>query len=285
MSAKLLEKLQSADARQTKSDILIANYIERNLADLPFETAKSIAEGVGVSQMTVGRYLRRLGYEGLEDLKRKMRKGAARTAWQVSGQWDRLQDDARDGRLLAELIQQQIDDLGAIYEVTLSEAWKQAVHELANAEEVYVAAWQNVRGVAQYFANQISYARPGVAFADGLNGTYSEILDGNCKNRCLVLMDVRRFSSKARPLAEEAARSGVHVILVTDDACTWARDIDATALIMPGAKGPLWDGAATSVAVLDLLVANLVVELGDDINARVDRLTELQDLFGDFEKE
>ncbi|TDQ67233.1 RpiR family transcriptional regulator [Maritalea mobilis] len=285
MSAKLLELLQSPEARQTKSDHLIANYIERNLAEMPFETAKSIAEGVGVSQMTVGRYLRRLGYEGLEDLKREMRKGAARTAWQVSGQWDRLQDDARDGRLLAGLIQQQIDDLGAIYNITLSAEWKQAVHELATAEEVYVAAWQNVRGVAQYFANQISYARPGVAFADGLNGTYSEILDGRCKNRCLVLMDVRRFASKARLLAEEAARSGVKVILVTDDSCIWAREIEATALIMPGAKGPLWDGAATSVALLDLLVANLVVEMGNSINARVDRLTELQDLFGDFEKE
>ncbi|WP_029040389.1 MurR/RpiR family transcriptional regulator [Cucumibacter marinus] len=283
MSAKIIERLQAPDVRQTKTDILIANYIERNLAELPFETAKSIAHGVGVSQMTVGRYLRRLGYDGLEELKREMRQSQSRTAWQVRGRIDRLQDDIKDGRLLAEVIQQQIDDLSSIYDITLSKAWKNAITEVATAEEVYVAAWQNVRGVAQYFAYQVGYARPKATFVDGLNGTYAEILDGSCDNRCLVLLDVRRFAAKARPLAEEAAKAGVKVILVTDDACVWAREVDAIPLIIPGARGPLWDGAATIVALLDLFVANLVVELGDTVNERVDRLTNLQDRFGDFE--
>lgn len=37
------------------------------------------------------------------------------------------------------------------------------------------------------------------------------------------------------------------------------------------------------VALLDLMISNVVVELGDKVNARVDRLTRLQDVFGDFE--
>ena len=101
MARDIASKLKSPDARQTKSDILIANFIERNLADLPFETAKSIAQSVGVSQMTVGRYLRRLGYDGLDELKREMRQGVNRTAWQVKGKFDRLRKDARDGKLIA----------------------------------------------------------------------------------------------------------------------------------------------------------------------------------------
>ena len=283
MSTTILARLRAPDLRQTKSDILISNYIERNLAELPFETAKSIAERVGVSQMTVGRYLRRLGYDGLEELKQEMRNGSSRTAWQVKGKFDRLQADIRQGRLLAELIQQQIDDLGQIYELTVSKEWRQAVKALVEAEEVYVAAYQNVRGLAQYFAAQISYARPKVQFVDGLNGTYAELLDGSGDNRCLFLFDVRRFAYKARPLAEEARRAGVTVILLSDDACTWAKEVSDIPIIMPGARGPLWDGAATPAALLDLMLANLIVELGDTVNARVDRLTRLQDIFGDFE--
>ena len=201
MSATLLTRLRKAEARQTKTDILISNYIERNLAELPFETAKSIAESVGVSQMTVGRYLRRLGYDGLEDLKQEMRKGSSRTAWQVKGKFDRLQDDIREGRLLAQLIEQQIGDLTQMYEITVSPEWHDAIKAIAEAEEVYVAAYQNVRGVAQYFAAQLSYARPKVQFLDGLNGTYSELLDGSAENRLLILTDVRRFAAKALTLA------------------------------------------------------------------------------------
>ncbi len=69
MSKEILIRLQSAELRKSKADKLIASYIERNLAELPFETAKSIAERLGISQMTVGRYLRRLGFDGLEELK------------------------------------------------------------------------------------------------------------------------------------------------------------------------------------------------------------------------
>ena len=283
MSASILTKLRSPGLRQTKSDILISNYIEWNIAELPFETAKSIAEHVGVSQMTVGRYLRRLGYDGLEDLKRDMRQGRNRTAWHVKGKFERLQQDARQGRLLAELIQAQMDDLGHMYEITVSSEWQQAIDALVSAEEVYVAAWQNVRGVAQYFASQLSYARPKVQFVDGLNGTYGELLDDAGPSRCLLLFDVRRFAAKARPLAEEARAAGVKVILVSDDTCVWAHEVSDIPIILPGARGPLWDGAASTVALLDLMIANLIVELGDSVNARVDRLTRLQDRFGDFE--
>lgn len=283
MSKSIVSKLRSPDLRQTKSDALLANYIERNLAELPFETAKSIAQKVGVSQMTVGRYLRRIGYDGVEELKREMRTSASRTAWQVKGKFDRLKTDIREGKFLAALIQQQVDDLSHLYEITVSREWLQAIDVLLNVEEVYVAAYQNVRGVAQYFASQLSYARPNVQFVDGLNGTYVELLDGSCKDRCLFLLDVRRFASKARSLAEQARAAGVKVILLSDDACIWAHEVSDIPIIMPGARGPLWDGAATMVALLDLMISNVVVELGDNVNARVDRLTRLQDIFGDFE--
>ncbi|MGN6145798.1 MurR/RpiR family transcriptional regulator [Ollibium composti] len=283
MARDIAAKLKSPDARQTKSDVLIANYIERNLAELPFETAKSIAQNVGVSQMTVGRYLRRLGYGGLDELKREMRQSAHRTGWQVKGNFERLRRDAREGKLIAALIQQQIDDLGHIYEITMSPQWNQAIDLLIGAEEVFIAAYQNVRGVAQYFASQLSYARPRVEFVDGLNGTYVEVLDGSVENRCLFLFDVRRFANKARPLAEEARAAGVKVILLTDDACVWAQDVSDVALVMPGARGPLWDGAAITVSLMDLMISHVIVELGDKVNQRVDRLTRLQDVFGDFE--
>ena len=283
MSSNILSRLRSADLRQTKSDILIANYIERNLTEMPFETAKSIAQGVGVSQMTVGRYLRRLGYDGLEELKREMRRSATRTAWNVKGRFELLQRDTREGKLLAELIQQQIEDLSDVYELTTSPQWRDAIKALVSAEEVFVAAYQNVRGIAQYVASQLSYARPKVSFVDGLNGTYSEMLDGSCEDRCLLLFDVRRFAAKAKPLAEECRANGIKVVLVTDDTCTWARDVGAIPVVLPGARGPLWDGAATTVALLDLMIANVIVELGDTVNQRVDQLTRLQDVFGDFQ--
>jgi DNA-binding MurR/RpiR family transcriptional regulator len=284
LSKEVLKRLQDADMRKSKSDKLIANYFERNLTELPFETAKSIAARLEISQMTVGRYLRRLGFDGLDEMKAALRRGGrSNPAWQVKGSMDRFQQDLRDGKFLAGLLQQQIDNLGRIYDLTTTPEWQRTIDALISASEVYVAAYQNVRGIAQYFASQLSYTRPRVAFMDGLNGTYAELLDGSVDGRVLFLHDVRRFAAKARPLAEEARRAGVKVILLTDEFCPWVEEASDIALVVPGSHGPLWDGAATMTAVMDLVLSNIIVLTGNDVDERVQLLTRLQDVFGDFE--
>lgn len=283
MAQRILKLLQDEALRRSKSDKLIANYLERNIADLPFETAKSIAARLELSPMTVGRYLRRMGFDGLDQLKHELRRGSSNPAWQVKGPVDRLREDISGGKLLAGLIQQQIDNLGQIYGVTTSPEWRQTIEALVGASEVYVAAYQNVRGIAQYFASQLSYTRPRVQFVDGLNGTYAELLDGSVSGRLLFLHDVRRFASKARPLAIEARRAGVKVVLITDEFCPWGSEVSDICLVVPGSHGPLWDGAATITAVLDLMLSNVIVVLGDEVSERVEQLTRLQDIFGDFE--
>lgn len=283
MSKRILKLVQSDDLRRSKSDKLLAHYIERNIADLPFETARSIAQRLQLSPMTVGRYLRRMGFDGLDELKNELRHGSANPAWQVKGRFEGLEQDRQEGKLLAGLIQQQIDNLTHIYGVVQSSEWQKTIDALIGATEVYVAAYQNVRGVAQYFASQLSYTRPRVQFVDGLNGTYSELLDGSVEGRLLFLHDVRRFAAKARPLAQEARRAGVKVVLLTDEFCPWGPEVSDICLIVPGSHGPLWDGAATMTAVMDLMLSNIIVVLGEEVNERVETLTRLQDIFGDFE--
>ena len=99
MSKSLLTLLRASENRLSKTDRPFSAHFERNLHELPFETAKPIAERVGVSQMTIGRYLRRLGFDDLDGLKQHLRHGEHRTARQVTGHFDRLQKDAQVDRL------------------------------------------------------------------------------------------------------------------------------------------------------------------------------------------
>jgi len=285
MPKEILERLNSSDLRRSRSDRILAQYMERHLAELPFETARSIAAKVGVSPMTVGRFLRRAGFDGMEPLKQELRNARTNPAWQMKGRVDTLQADIREGKLLAQLINQQIDNLQSVYDLTTGPEWQEAIDALIAATEIHVTAYQNIRGIAEYTAAQLSYARPRVRYSDGLNGTYSEILDGATDGRLLFMIEVRRFASKALPLAVEARKAGVKVILLTDDFCPWIEEAADIALVIPGAHGPLWDGSAMIVAVIDLLLANLIVVLGDEVDERVQMLTRLQDVFGDFEED
>ncbi len=76
---------------------------------------------------------------------------------------------------------------------------------------------------------------------------------------------------------------GVKVILLTDEFCPWASEVADIALIVPGSHGPLWDGAATMTAIMDLMLSHIIIQLGSQVDERVQSLTRLRDIFGDFE--
>ncbi|MEP6908372.1 MAG: MurR/RpiR family transcriptional regulator, partial [Pseudoxanthomonas sp.] len=76
----MIKDLQNKLKRQwetfTTSEQKIAAYLLHNLSGIPFETAASLGQRVGVSPMTVGRFLRTLGYAGLNELKKDLRGNA-----------------------------------------------------------------------------------------------------------------------------------------------------------------------------------------------------------------
>ena len=78
MIKDLQKKLKSRWDTFTTSEQKIATHLLQNPGGIPFETAASLGQRVGVSAMTVGRFLRNLGYAGLNELKEELRGDAAR---------------------------------------------------------------------------------------------------------------------------------------------------------------------------------------------------------------
>ena len=60
-----------------------------NLSSLPFETAASVAAKVGMSEASVGRFCRSIGYRHLKDLKSSLQVDFGEKAWLIG---DRLKD-------------------------------------------------------------------------------------------------------------------------------------------------------------------------------------------------
>lgn len=280
----LRAKLNDLAGAGTPAERKLARYFLDNLNDLPFETAASIAEKMRVSPMTVGRFLRRLGYQGHDALKAAMRGGAVSSAWQITDRIDVLRRDLADGSLLADLMTEQIETLHRIYEMSNQKPWTDAVSAILTAQDVFVASYQNIGGIARYFTEQLAYARPRVRYMDGLNGTYVELLDKPPQGSMLILIDTRRYASKSRLLAQAASRAGHPVVVVTDQYCDWLDPRRHHALVLPVSRFRVWDCFMSLAALLDFLVTSVVIASGDESRARTERIALLQDMFGDFDK-
>lgn len=276
MSRDLVLAKLHMEGERTQSETVLARYFATHLDDLPFETAASIAKRVGVSAVTVGRFLRSLGYQRLTDLTQELRGHAPSSAWQL-----KAKENGNGTSIQAKQLKAHVDNLTRVFDQSNGANWQAAVKLLADQANVFVASFQNLRGIGHYFAAQLDYARAGVRFVDGQDGTFADIFDAERKKSCLLVIDSRRYARKAALLAERAHAAGIKVIAVTDIYCPWLGQADL-ALTDPGEGEVFWDSAVSTVALLELLLEAVIERLGPKVTERMEYLTDLQDGFGDF---
>ncbi|MDR3097549.1 MAG: MurR/RpiR family transcriptional regulator, partial [Paraburkholderia sp.] len=96
MSTAFAHTVEASFASLTPTAKRIASYMLSNLERLGLETADQIAQQTGTSGISVGRFLRSVGYRNLDDLKRELR-GAQTRPWFITDRLDAWRSERLDG--------------------------------------------------------------------------------------------------------------------------------------------------------------------------------------------
>lgn len=276
------DRIADQFARMTRSERSIASYMLGNLHLLPFENAAGIAAKVGVSQMTVGRFLRSIGYSGIADLKAELRDAALSPGLKVSGRLERIRANSGAGADLHRNLQMEVNALVSVYEYAGTPLWDRAVGRLVEADHVFVAGFQTLSGLASDFAARLQYLRPGVSVLDGKDGTFAELLAGTSANPCLVLFEMRRYTRFSRLLAEKAQQRGIGMFLICDRHCHWARDHTDAVFSLNTDSNLFWDSQTPFLSLTNLMLDHVVRRLQGSVDARLKSMAGLQEYFGAF---
>jgi len=259
----------------SKADKAIASYMVGSLTELPFETAASIAAKVQVSEATVGRFCRSIGYENFKTLKEQLKGQVGDHPWLMSDRLNELRKNSEnDAAHSARGMEMEIAALVSVYEMAATQNWRNVAKRLATLDRVFVAGFQTERGLAQYFANQLQYVRDGVTLMDLAAGNFAELLATD-KPACLVLFEARRYSRQAKVLAQEAQAAGFPVTLVTDVFCDWGNEVADEVFAVPTQVNQFWDSTAHMASLGNLLINSVFMELGPGAGDRMNRIAEL----------
>lgn len=276
----LRQRLAESLATATKAEAAIAGYFLNNMDGLPFETAASVAERIGVSEASVGRYCRAIGFQHFKGLKASLQVDLGERAWLIG---DRLRDfaeRARDGRAdLAQGLEREIAAIVANYETAATPEFARTADRLATRRQVFIAGFQTERGHAQYLANMLQYLRSEVHLLDLAAGNFAEVLLAPPEEACLVLVDARRYSRQTRALAEAAQAAGVPVTLITDPFCDWALGLVSEQFTVQVEFNQFWDATSGFASLCGLLVNAVFARLGPGVEDRMTRISELYDHF------
>jgi DNA-binding MurR/RpiR family transcriptional regulator len=292
MPTAFAQTVEAHFAELTPTSKRVASYMLANLDRL--------GRQAGTSGISVGRFLRSIGYQNLDDLKRELR-GAEERPWLITDRLDafrRASGQHDEGTpvtngpgtphsipspALAHSLELEIGAIQHVYQLAQSPVFARVAERISNADAVYILGIQSTRGISNAFYSYLEYIRPRVFYSDGMSGSYVDSLNSEFKSPYLIVTDTRAYSMIARRYCEAATRRGLPFALVTDIYCPWARDFDGDLLQVKTDVGQFWDSLAPLTCLFNLLISAIVERLGPGIDERVARNRELQSEFDQFD--
>lgn len=281
-SGGVLDRI-SAAMNLSRAESQIAVWIERNFETAVFETAAELAEGAGVSEMTVSRFARRLGYKNF-----KAFKSAINLEFRESRSTETLKrrrrvavPESTDDELNTQM-QNELDAIVEVYRMTQTETWRAALDVVHASARVRVVGFQAVRGMANDFATRMKYARPGVRFADGRSGNWSELFLEDPQDSCVIMIETVPYSHDAVKIADACRNRDVPLVVITDRYSAWPRQYTPHVLAVPTDTGAFLDSTAGISALLGVFLNGIATRLGDATQDRIAQMHELTEHFDPF---
>lgn len=266
----------------TPAERSIAAYFRDSKVTIPYETGATLADAIGVSEMTIIRFVRSLGYANLRDLKESLRP-RMEDLGALDDVRERFTSRTSDVGLLTKSLKLELRAVQRAYEVTTTERWSRIVRLVAERDQVHVAGFQATKGVAMDFASRLKYVRSGVRFAEATAGIYSEVLQSDPEKSVLVLTDTVSYARKGILLARKAKEFGIPLVIVTDRFSHWALEYTDNLLEMNTYVGTFWDSTASISVVFNLLIHSVAARLGDRASSRFNWMVDLGKHFDEFD--
>ncbi len=122
----------------TKSEKRIANFIRKNLNEAAFLAASEVADHMNVSEATVVRFARSLGYSSYPALRSSIQTSLRARVTHSSRIRTRLEDLRTSADIFERLAASEIDYLGQALETVNREQLERAVEFMRESQRIYV---------------------------------------------------------------------------------------------------------------------------------------------------
>lgn len=275
----LLAQIRKRYAEFSPSDRKLADLILNFPGELPGYSASELAAIAQTSNAAVSRFVRRLGFQTYEEMRRLAREERDRGAPLYllhRGLENGTLDDAAsppepERTRLMRHVRTTIENLDALVADVNADELDDFAARLASARTVWVAGFRHGHYLAGYFRWSLAHVRPDVRLLPVGGETLGETLVDLGKDDALVLHAFRRRTANTATLIALAHEAGATVGLLADPAYI---DNHGTAFVFRCPvtnRGPFDDHAAAFV-LADVIVASVTARLG---GAARDRLVEI----------
>ena len=210
-------------ANLTKTQKTIAEFILDNSSEACFMTSTEIAQKLAVSESSVIRFSRSLGYSGFMDFQKALRKSYQGKVLSISSSITVPSQRAAKASKLSgntEYIQLHVINAAKILETVLakntSASFEEAADLIIRARRKYIVASRGNSCLGDYFLLYLKHMVPNVETTSSSSISPIDHVCSITREDCLIVFSFPRYSSVDRSVVEMAREAGAAVVVVTD---------------------------------------------------------------------
>lgn len=211
------------NAQLTKTQKMIAKYILDNSADACFMTSTEIALKLGVSESSVIRFSRSLGFDGFMDFQKNLRKNYQDKVLSISSSVtvpsQRIAKRAKldsSSEYISRHFKNAARNLETVFVSNSIASFEEAADIIVSSRNKYIAASRGNSSLSNYF---LLYLKHMVPHVESTNTSAISPIDHMCnisRDDCLIVFSFPRYSSLDKITATMASDAGAKIIVITD---------------------------------------------------------------------
>ena len=216
---------QIKDANLTKTEGIVAEFILENQVRACFMTVADISSELDISDTSVIRFARALGYSGFAQLQKKMQADTEHQIENGSGnqvspleRLERIIPHITDDNLLESMMDLTAKNFEATFKRNSFDKIEETSKLLIKSRCKYIVGFKGCQALASNMALVLTQTLPGVRpvlYAD--SSAFEPLLDLSSED-CVMVYSFSRYSRVAETISEYTRQRGAKLVVITDRA-------------------------------------------------------------------
>lgn len=276
----MLELLEVDKSKLSKKDYMILDYLLRNENQLFYENSKDIAKKIGVSNTTISRFWKKIGYQNIKEFQRAVAERIDTTpALKIKNTLHKLQNNDSD---LNELFLKSIKNIEKTITLFSYEQLDKAADLILKHKRIYLFAPDASIGIAHIMQYRLRRFGVEFIFINGGSSIYEYLI--NIKEDDLVIIFCfSRILAETSILLEQKKAAHYDVILFTDLLSQNLQEKSDAIIYSYRGEPTEYHSMVAPMAIVDCMIIKIAMKAENTVG-HMDKLNQIRGKYQEYIK-
>jgi DNA-binding MurR/RpiR family transcriptional regulator len=268
----VLERIEARYADLTASEKQVAEWLGKGINKVAFQTVSQLANDSRVSEATIIRFARKLGYDNYPALQHDVQLALQRK-FSLGDKFHESISNVSQNELLARAYHTEAKNLSTTYDGLDEKTFYRCVSLLRDARRVAVVGFRASYGVAAYLTFTLNLVRPHVSQIQlSLDNIHDQLLDYSNQD-VLIAFSLSRPARKTVEVVKEAKQHyGMSILAITDSRFSPLGELGD--LVMVAATDGTFNSYTGVMSLCHTLLESVASSLRDSAESRLRQLDQ-----------